>query len=235
MGKVPEHASSQLDLTAEQLKTKLLLDGAYFQQVTDFRTSVFQLLRKHRAIKNGEGWATFETNPDPGSLMAADGNVEVLVCSLITSPAPERVRAYAVPTIRIVTNESIVGRRDDGDYSSTTLTQDFVLDEDNDAAYFVDAREPDNESDDEESEQSSLAIAQTQAPLFMVLDGQLLTSRGFQDEFCQVEPLGDASDYANIFPFGMFEGMEDKIHALAVGRDIVRLIANLEPTSVQEF
>lgn len=213
-------------LTSDNLEIEELLSRTYMEQLVGLRTQAIELLKKHDAISQGYGWAIFETNAEPeGTLMAGDGNVEILVLSLVL-PSNQRMDDLPIPIIRIITNEQIMSFVD-GENRYQHLTYDFTLDDQNDALYFVAAHSQELEAQQDDQDPS----LRTRAPLFVVEAGRLLTSKAFVTTFCPIETLAGENGECETAPFGLPSCMEDKLYALEVGARLLDMIANNQPTS----
>jgi hypothetical protein len=202
-------------------------EAEYQQACTDFRQLAAGRLAAAGALRNGQGWATYDiVTEDPGSLAMADGQVDALLLSYFPDPAGAE-KGEKFSSIRLVTNETIVGLNGHKSF----LTRDFVVDYENDAIYFVGAIDEGTlTGETPDSRPPTASFFQSEE------GGRLYFGPGFPftAPYCLfVNPSGQESTNispSSIKPFGDFHTLSDKWHALKEARVVLDQMTQLQPT-----
>lgn len=192
----------------EAAHQKAQAEEAFTYAAADFRRRVSQSYEPYFGKENEAGWVFFAlaSKPVPGETAEYNTDREILI---IRQPVP----GHPALTIRILTNETF-GSLENGNI----LTEDFILDHENDAQYFIDA----------------LAFKDhtPQLPSFSTLfcfdQGKLQLINS-----CPLPPLiyvsADDKDGAGSLPFGHYKNIQDKIDALEYGVALLGEVENLTP------
>jgi len=224
------------DLRREAEYNQRMIEAQFYGDINQFRMDVAHTLEKHGALSEGSSLAVFEHEqyfPDqPASLiqtmvhMHRHGRVEQGV--------------YSKPSIRIITNEMILDENND-----KWLAIDFSADCYDDTQYFVDVFDldkpdyPDAEMYEEGNPYASATPDYAPipyAPYFDVSDeGTLVFVDNLQPftPSVRLETKSKRTTDRWVAPFGNYKILKDKVHALAVGNELLRQIANVEPSIIQ--
>lgn len=211
------------DIRREAAINQELLEAKFIRDLNQFRSEALYKLHTHDALEHsvGEGWGVFsnyEIENESEEAMFLPGGKSTLL--LATNGKPNPSNGNPVPKIRIITNELI--RTPD---KCQWLTQDFSADKEDHAQYMVDVVDVNNQRVDE-----------TLAPLFVVDDESRLNlsinTCAFTPSFgVKLEGRPDTMTA----PFGDYENLEDKIHALSAGQALLEEVMNIEPEHIAPF
>lgn len=193
-------------------ENKIRQESKLFDDLAIFRAKLYQKMLRHSALDyEGSGWAIFDTyaeNQVVGDITTSVDR-DVLVITGPLNGANRRV-------IRMITNEAIATSS-----LLSIIAYDITIDSDDDVQYFVDALDSSRRD--------------THAPHFFPEGfNKLHLSDNFKGAFTPVINLdGDYSGRDDILPFGHYEVLEDKIHALQVANDVLAEIMPYDPVAKQ--
>lgn len=203
---IPQTGVYETPVVSAEAEEKWIYD------VRQFREDVFAKLVRYGALQNGNGWATFDIFKDLSAGAGISSNREIL---LLTGnhPSAQSKGGANVPAIRILVNEK---------YSHTSvarfLTEDFTLDHEDDAQYFIDAFNVTN----------GKATNTQYAPIFDTKMDRLLLFNFRPSTPCEplrVEKLGE------VLPFGNNKNFADKNYALERAKTILAEVSGIEPSA----
>ncbi|HSX53298.1 MAG TPA: hypothetical protein VLF90_02935 [Patescibacteria group bacterium] len=175
-----------------------------------FRADVFRKLRSHDALHDGEGWAVFLPEPEEtgGSAFQLNNTRDILIMVGLDSRTQKSL-------IRIIANEIFASGS-----SLSIMAEDFVADTENDTQYFIDAVDvqPNYNPD-------------TYAPTFCAISNEQVDLRNVLLTFVPLIGInGKPSIYIEeITPFGRYTELEDKIHALTIGKSLLAEVVTIDP------
>jgi hypothetical protein len=276
-----------------------IMDAQYGDDLAIFRAEVFQKLHGINAIKNGYGWAYFQTEApkqtDDINEERQSQDVFIGVTSFKSNDedgeesdtASRNKEAFIAPQIRIIVNEKVV----DGNGEILWITKDVMTDGDGDCQYHMNVFDPeydgsdpsfgpefydededeggedeyddeDLEMDDEESEfdlenqdgvmetdseyydeaeqPAEVSIHQPfRAPIVVVNEDSQDILIHHADVFPAMPIvasfIGDNDELRSTMPFGRFDNLEDRIHALEFAKGLFSEVVKLQPVLVMQF
>ncbi|HSX36701.1 MAG TPA: hypothetical protein VLG13_01095 [Patescibacteria group bacterium] len=236
------------DMAMAKTQTRLSLESRFQDECNMFRADVFGKLAIHDAMKNGMGWAVFNADSfDEGSLAMGDGDRQILVISYLLNNIPRRIYNRPVPLVRLIANEIIMG--EEGNYGM--LTTDFGLDGEDDAQYFIDSISThDSEGmvgvpeieiliPGQNETEAAPSPVQSLSPVIVIDEFEQIRIGNSQGSFAPggnvVQEFAPFDTENGCLPFGHFSCFEDKIQALAIGRELLGSILDLEPAYCGTF
>ncbi len=222
------------------------LERQFERDITEFRSDIMTKLLRHGALENSQGWAMFHTDFD--SEVTGDTAVHntklfrnvLILCEPSSTPTWPG-SGTDVPHIRIFVNELLPFIKDekgedgknekakkatDSKEEYAWITQDVAVDESGDCQHFVDAFIP--EEEDLRKSKSVIFLADG--------EGGYMLSKNFQpftpvmklppDDVPVVKPT-------DIIPLGVYMDIRDRTDALAVARELLAEVMDLEPADFQ--
>ncbi len=208
------------EVQLEELRSREAIRAEYEQACTDFRVAASGKLATCGAFEDGQGWAVFDiSQEEEGSLAMADGEKDVFLYSFRLAQPVRMLDGHDVPTVRIITNELIVGLSGE----MQCLTYDYALDGANDAQYMVDAV---NITNAHEYGATMAALFSVDAQGGIHLPTRFLKHGGFP-LISDISITGERQ----CVPFGHWSNLEDKICALTGARIILDQILDKQPTA----
>ena len=216
-------ADSLADLTAQ---TPALVAEKYEHDMVAFRRQFYGKLLAHKAMEaNNFGWAIFSPMDLAGSVATLGERNTLLVCRYPGNPGDDDL--YAVPALRIITNELMVSDTDDIFYT----TEDIIVDKKGDARYMMDAVAAPDFRDATTADKSCLELRKSLSPLFFIDDQATLSvtknTRSTIPIFIVTDP---EHTQKRVTPFGRTDSLEDKIFALEKANKILRGVLDQDPT-----
>lgn len=215
---MPEYVRSD-EVEVERNLSIIALYGDYQDRLHQFRSDVMLLIMKHGAYDIDGSWLVFDHAEDSG-----DG--PILLCprtdicvAMKHVEVVKNDKKLIKPHIRIMVNEAY-SFEDGTEYVVT----DTMVDEDDDAQYFIGPL-PNRESSSFEGVQTTL---------FFVNDGELTLfcpsapRNTFPPMVAVEDEVGDC-EAEETMPFGYYNNIEDKIHALSVASGILSLVKDKVP------
>ncbi len=227
------------------------LEQQFERDITEFRSDVMAKLFRHGALENSQGWAMFHTDyysGDDGDTAVYDTELVknvLILCETSLTPTWPGSGTY-MPHIRMFVNELLPYQKDKNDedgknenakkvadtddseneLSYAWLTQDVVVDESGDCQHFVDAFIPEKED-----------LLKSKSVIFLADgEGGYMLSKNFQS-FTPIvklspddEPVVKPTD---IVPLGVYMDIRDRMDALAVARQLLAEVMELEPADFQ--
>lgn len=181
------------------------LEEAFTHRAAEFRQGIFQAYDKYFGDKDSASWVyfTIPSKPVPGEPSEYNTDREILIMRYQADESQ-------IPVIRILTNETFGSTKE-----GNILSEDFILDHENDAQYFIDALA----LNDHVPQLSSLAT------IFLFSDDKLVLDN------LRVFPviLDATKEEIGILPFGHFKNIEDKLDALDYGFGLLAEVKGLVP------
>lgn len=207
----PDHVPEE-DLHALSVENYQNLEQKFLHDAQALRTAAVAKLEIDGALQEFESWAIYYIHHDSSDEYDGPHHTEVLL------KLDQYHDGAGLPAIvRIMTNELYPN----GEHMDW-FTQDFILDEDNDSFYFIDAVRFDEDEND-------AAYNHSCSPIFFT-DGddnlRIANAGEFPDSTAVTWP-GDWDRYA--LPFGDTEHLEDRVAALEKGIEILQTILHTEP------
>lgn len=204
------------DLKEQKQLNRIAAEVQYLQECVDLRARVAVLMGKICTLNEKMNWALFylddQDDTETSTALLQNRN-EVLV--IYGTGGEERSRPLPTRDIRIFTNEHF--RMPEG---MAYLCLDFSLDEDNDTQYRIDSFT--------QSEDGPITIGGETSPIFCITDeGELMAAN--LGRFTPNKWLMSGDFPLAIRPFGDWQNPIDKLHSLAIGRDLVGSIESLTP------
>lgn len=198
-----------LDAHKLAAENQAAMERKFQEDLTIFRADVFRKLHAHGALHDGEGWAIFMPEPkiDDNRGLQFNNRRDLLVVTGVDLSTQKHL-------IRIVANEIFVS----GTHLAV-MAEDFVADTEDDTQYFIDAVdvEPEYNTD-------------TYAPTFNASSNEYVDLTNFYLTFVPVVGIsGKPAIHQEIAPFGHYTNLEDKIHALNVGKGLLAEVMTTDP------
>lgn len=193
----------------EQAHQRAELEAAIVYKTAEVRGATEGILSKYVDLGNKWTWAYYRlpAKPAPGFPSLYNTDREILIIRQL-APAPKP------PDIRIFTNE-LVGPPE----QENVLTEDFVLDPDNDSQYFIDVV----------GNKNKVPELPSFSPIFYIdPDNQprLFNVRGFPP---MPKVFISTEDKRNSTPFGHYSNPLDKLASLDFGGGLLAEVMNEEP------
>lgn len=207
---------------AEELKeakrlSEIAAEVEYLSGCVDFRAGVVELFQKHNAVTETGGWMLFHVDEYAGDNATAtlQNRNEILV--FLGTGTENKRRPLPMRDVRILTNEHF--RMSDG---MSYLCVDFSLNDENEAQYFIDVFS--------HTEDGTITSRDSLAPVFYLNEEGCLVTGNLRP-FTPIKSVrrDGGADHEIIIPFGYFDDLPDKIHALEVGKQLIDKIVTLDP------
>jgi hypothetical protein len=204
-----------------------LVAEQHARRVAAFRTDFHDRLAACCAPQNGYGWVIFNGEMLDGSV-ASLARREVLIAARPRNQVVQEM-GYAVPLIRLITNEPITA--DDG--SLSYLTEDVSILENGRAVYLVDAVQVQDEHGERAADLGKV-LAHSPSPLFFANEqNELFISggAGAVTPYVMFEVVKDARSFM-VHPYGGQKGgsIEHDIFGLDRAQEILESVRDLDPS-----
>jgi hypothetical protein len=203
----------------------------YGLKADQLRERFFAKLLLHNAFneERAYGWAVFnDREVDTNSVIVR--RRKVLLAGYMAQNTEFDEEGYAVPTLRIITNEAINAK---GRFS--ILSQDVTLDGNDNARYMISAQLRFSGHQTRSDRPAIFGQALSLAPRFTVRRGELSLYQSFEDD---ITPLGGVTDSNGVlqpvFPFGCDDTLADHQYAIAMGAEILDSVMAAKPAHIYQ-
>lgn len=198
----------------ERAHQKAELEATTVHKTAEVRHTADEIMGKYVDLSNHWVWLYYRlpAKPAPGFPSIYNLNREILILRYAES---SKARA----NIRILTNERISPHGED-----SIFTEDFVLDNDNDAQYFIDALDNENRAGKKPT-YSPIFYIENEAP-------RLINVRGYPP---MLRFAVSDTDRRSAMPFGHYSHQEDKLDALNFGSELLAEVYREDPVSWGEI
>lgn len=208
------------DIRLEHKHNEAMLEAKFHGDLNQFRVKATEKLDKHGGLANGGGVAIFSQE-----VMVEDGSLRT-VNTFLHAKSFEQTEAHIKPpSIRIIRNELIVNGE-----SGEILAVDFAANQETDVQYLVDAYSP---------KQAALETDawHTLAPVFIVDEDEIKITSNYAAFTPVLEVIEDDVNLKEVraIPFGSYLYLEDKIHALSIGEELLDSLDSEEPVHIESY
>jgi hypothetical protein len=218
------------ELTLAENLGRMAFEAEYQDRVNRFRADVVQLFRGQGYDDVNMSWMVFDIQDEAEGNVIEGPRTDLLITALI-APSPKGPMLH----VRMMKNE--LYRVETG---HDCVVTDITVDNDGDALYFIDSfpiREdlPTRKIGGEELQVMNVL------PMFLMHEGNVafITSGENRPEFGNYTPVVDVNIYPDadvsiageeVFPFGLFDCMEDRSHALDVAIELLGQVKGTTPS-----
>lgn len=218
-----------------EAKGHLLADTIQFQEdLNVFRSRITAKLDDHRAINSrGIGLALFERRIEHADELRPSV-YQAMIYQLRTVDQVDNL-AYDKPIIKLLVNDGIITPR-----GPRFIVTDITIDHEDDVLVMVNAFDdeyPDFPESDmflppsQQDGGDRSRLHETQGVLFDVKEGDIVFSENFKyyPQQVGINPKLFGYDRSEIFPFGDYQWLYDRIDGVRMANEILDTIGDIEP------